>query len=281
MDICWSLFPKFYQHLDLPRLADLVRKTGFDTTNMVIRDGYWVSPENMAIEVPAFVKTMEAEGLKTHFATAGFDVAALQKDDSPLAILADNGIREFRMGYFGVPEDGNVRAARRQARRDFQAMADLCERHDLRAVFQVHHTLLLSNASSVWPLIEDLPPNRLGVMLDPGNQSFEGYEDWFKSAHLLGTHLAAVGVKDTAIAMRPDRLDRPEKGWQRWWAPIYQGVTNWHEVIGALKSIDFKGTFVFMPFYDIDDPSIMTDKLKNEVAWLRKIVKQVESETPS
>lgn len=274
MEIRWSLFPKFYQHLDPPGLAALARQTGFDTVNMVVRDGYGVTPDGLATEAPAFVRAMAAEGLTIHYATTGFDVATLERDDTPLAILRDCGIRQFRMGYFTVPENGDIRGARRRARRELQVMADLCEKNDIQAIYQLHHTLLFSSASSIWPLVEDLPPERVGVMLDPGNQSFEGQEDWFKSVHLLGSHLAVLGVKDTAIAQRPGHADRPDKGWQRWWAPIYEGVTNWHEVLAALNGIDFKGTFVFMPFYDMDDLAVMTAKLKNEVAWLRAVAGQ-------
>jgi hypothetical protein len=47
----------------------------------------------------------------------------------------------------------------------------------------------------------------------------------------------------------------------------------------ALAAIDFAGTFVFMPFYDENDPDTMTKKLKREVEYLRNIVAAVTSDS--
>ena len=54
MNVTYSIFPKFYQHLDVDRLAALIARIGCDTTNLVIRDGYWVTPGGLAAEAPTF-----------------------------------------------------------------------------------------------------------------------------------------------------------------------------------------------------------------------------------
>lgn len=43
MEITWSVFPKFQKHLDPRGLAAFVRDIGVDTTNIVVRDGYWAT----------------------------------------------------------------------------------------------------------------------------------------------------------------------------------------------------------------------------------------------
>ena len=121
-------------------------------------------------------------------------------------------------------------------------------------------------------LFAGLPPEWLGIELDPGNQSFDGQEDWDRSARLLGSSLVALGVKDTGVIRDMGRADGPDKGWVRYWTPIDNGVVHWHEVLRALHGIDFAGTFVFMPFYAPDEPAEMRRRLREEVAYLRKIV---------
>ena len=74
------------------------------------------------------------------------------------------------------------------------------------------------------------------------------------------------------------RAQAPDKGWTRDWAPIYEGVTNRHDLVRALAAIGFSGTFVFMPFYDENDPETMTKKLKREVAYLRDVLETVGAE---
>ena len=271
-----SIFPKFYRHLDVASLASLVRDVGLDTTNLVVRDGYWVSESELADELPKFVRIMHEEGLKIQFATTGYSPQALLADPSPLALFAEYGIKEFRIAYFRTED--NPRVAIDAARSALAALARLCEKYDVRAVYQVHHGTLIPSPSAAWHIVHDIPAKCVGIELDPGNQSFEGFECWDRSANLLGSHLVAVGVKDTVPVRDMSRLDEPSKGWRRDWAPIYEGVTNWHEVVRALKAIDFTGTMVFMPFYDENDPSAMTVKLKREVAYLRTILAQVESE---
>lgn len=276
MKIVLSIFPKFYRHLDVSSLASLVRNVGLDTTNLVIRDGYWVTESRLAEELPDFVRIMREEGLDIRFATTGYSPQALLTDPSPLALFAEHGIKEFRIAYFQTEDD--PRAALDAAHSALVALAKLCEKYGVRAVYQVHHGTLIPSVSAAWHIVQDLSAKYIGIELDPGNQSFEGFECWDRSAKLLGNHLVAVGVKDTALVQDMSRLDEPSKGWQRNWAPIYEGVTNWHDLVRALKAVDFIGTMVFMPFYDESNPDAMTAKLKREVAYLRAILAQVESE---
>ncbi len=271
MRIIWSIFPKFYRHLSPEGLAELVRHVGLDTANVVVREGYWVTQEKLAVELPRFVKALRAAGIEPHFATTGFMPAGLLADPTPLAILADNGIRGYRMGHYQF-RGLDVREALATARREMQQLAPLCLKHGVRCVFQLHHNLLIASATAGYDLVKGLPSEAVGIELDPGNQAFDGMENWERSARLLGEHLCALGVKDTALTQDPAEAHRPEKGWKRDWATLYEGVTNWHEVISALKGIDFSGTFVFMPFYNPDDPEEMTRKLKREVEYLRGIV---------
>ena len=277
MNVRWSLFPKFYRHLDPAGLAGLVREVGLDTTNLVIRDGYWVRRESMARDLPVFMRAMRGEGIDVRFATAGFSAEEIFEDAAPLALLAEAGITEFRMDYFRA--DGtDVRGALASAREQIERLLPQCARHHIRAVVQVHHGTLVPGASAAYALVKDLPARFIGIELDPGNQSFEGFEDWGRSARLLGESLVALGVKDSCLTRDPARSNAPNKGWKRAWCPLDEGVTNWRDVARALQSIAFDGTFVFMPFYDADDPAAMTKKLKREVAYLRQVVAEVVAE---
>lgn len=279
MDATFSIFPKFYQHLSAPELAELVKAVGLDTTNLVIRKGYWVSPDSLADDVPAFVAAMAAAGLEVRFATAGFSAEQILADDTPLKVLADSGITDFRMGYFGVRDDAPA-ASLAEARAKMEQVAGVCQRVGIRAVYQVHHGTLIPTATGAYYLLRDLPASAVGVMLDPGNQAFEGFERWGRSARLLREHLVAIGVKDVGIGRDFARLGEPGKGWTRDWAVCGEGVTNWYELVEALAAIDFVGTFVWMPFYDADHVDRMTEKLTGEVAYLRKVVADVTGARP-
>ena len=107
------------------------------------------------------------------------------------------------------------------------------------------------------------------VELDPGNQSFQGFEPWDYSVGLLGEYCAWVAIKDTITWQEKSRIVDPDKGWRRTFAPNSEGVTNWKRVVEALEANNFDGTFVFMPFYDENDATARTKKLKAEVEYLK------------
>ncbi len=279
MDLTYSVFPKFFKHLDVAGLAAMVREVGLDTVNLVIRDGYWVTREGLAREAPAFVKAMADEGLQVRFATAGFDADEMLADPTPLKVLADAGIRDFRMGYFRAKGDAaTLRGALDRARTQLEQLCPALERIGIRCVYQVHHGTLVPGPSGIYHLLRGLPAAVLGVMLDPGNQGFEGYEKWERAVPLLGEYLAAIGVKDTVVSRDASRSEDPNKGWSREFAPIHEGVVNWVDLVRALRGINFRGTFVWQPFYHQDQPDLMTEKLRHEVAYLRGIVRRVEAE---
>lgn len=275
MDPTWCLFPKFYRHLSPEELAGLLAQVGLDETAVVVRDGYSVTHEALASELPGFLRALRGAGGRACSAVTNFMPAGLVADPTPLAVMADNGITEFRMGCFWY--DGpDVRGVLARCREEMRRLAPVCRRHGVRCVYQLHHNSLVANSAGAYALVRNLPAEAIGVMIDPGNQSHDGWENWHRSARLLGEYLAGVGVKDTAVARDPSAAGDPSKGWQRTWCPLDEGVTDWHDVAGALAGVDFAGTFLFMPFYDPDDPDGMIGKLKREVRYLRNIVAEAD-----
>ena len=266
--VTWSIFPKFQQQLDPRRLAAFVRDVGLDTTNLVVREGYWVDPKNLAADTAKFVDAMKREGIEIHYATTSYTPAQLIKDPTPLQVFHDNGIRAFRIGH--VESSPDVRAALKRTRGEFEQLARLCEKHGVRAIYQLHHKTLLPSPSSIFPLLDGLPSSALAMELDPGNQSFEGYEDYQRSARLLGDYLAWCSCKDSAVRHDPKAAEKPDKGWKREWTPAYEGVIRWDEVFAALARTNFGGVIKLMPFYDAKDPALQQANLKKEVAYLKK-----------
>jgi sugar phosphate isomerase/epimerase len=269
-----SLFPKFLAHLSVPQLAAGVRDAGLDTVNLVVRDGYWVGRASFARDLPEFMRAARREGLDVRFATAGFTAEEVINQPSLAARLAEHGIRDFRIDYFRYTPGCDPRRAFDEARRKMAQVASVCASHKIRAVYQVHHRMLISSAWSAWELVRDLPPDAVGVELDPGNQSFEGFEAWEKSARLLGEHFVATGVKDSRVWRDEAGTDGPDKRWRRAWCPIDEGVTDWHDFLAACAAVGFDGTFVFMPFYDPQDPPAQLAKLKREVTYFRNVLAQ-------
>jgi len=93
METITSLFPKFYVDLGVKELAVLVHKLELDTPDRLIRDGHPVTPGFIKKQLPAFVDAMLGEGLTVTSATAGYTIESLISDTTPVAGMADSGIR--------------------------------------------------------------------------------------------------------------------------------------------------------------------------------------------
>jgi sugar phosphate isomerase/epimerase len=271
MQVTWSIFPKFQNHLDPHGLAALIREVDLDTTNLVVRDGFWVTPKNLAQGTMKFVAAMKGEGVEIACATTSYTPQQLIDDPTPIQVFHDNGIRAFRIGHVDASKGGDVRGDLKRARGQFEQLAALCDKHDVRAIYQLHHNTLMPSPSSVFPAIDGLPSDAIGVELDPGNQSHEGHEDFFRSVRLLRGYVAWAACKDSVVRQDPKNIDRPDKGWRRTWAPAYEGVVRWDQFFAALASIDFHGVIKLMPFYDEKEPERQKAKLKKEVAYLKKL----------
>jgi sugar phosphate isomerase/epimerase len=83
-------------------------------------------------------------------------------------------------------------------------------------------------------LVEGLPPERVGVLYDPGNMVIEGHVDPRLALAELGPYLRHVHVKN--IAWR--RLN----GVWRWrHASLDAGLLDWAEIVSALHKAGYRG----------------------------------------
>jgi sugar phosphate isomerase/epimerase len=270
----WSLFPATYREYSIQQLAELVHGVGLDTVNAVVRDGYWVEPATLATSLPEFVKQMGREGIVVNRASTSYSAVELVRNPSVLPALREAGITEFRIGWFDKPRFG-VRQALDEAAAAMDALARACEAAEIKAIYQVHHDKLIQSPSAAYQLVRGLPPKYIGVELDPGNQSFEGYEAPDYASELLGEYVAWFACKDTILKQTIPRSEEASKGWSRDFWPVFDGVVNWQNQLMALANIGFDGTAVLMPFYSRNDSRERTALLRQELDYLKALAESL------
>lgn len=275
MNLTWSLFPKNYAHLSPKDLATLVRECGLDTVNVVIGDGYVLQIETVFKEFPAYVGALRAQGLDPKFASTKLTAEEVAAQPDLLKLLADNGIRQFRLGWLNR-RGYLVRSRMKKARESLERLVPHLEAADVQAVYHLRNETLLASPTAAYHLIRGLPPYAVGIEIDPGNQSIEGFESWDYTCAMLAEYIVAVGVKDTALHRDAGRAGESDKGWTRTWAPADEGVTNWHALFVELSRIAFSGTAIVKPLYSPDDEATRTKTMAREVAYLRAIAESIE-----
>jgi sugar phosphate isomerase/epimerase len=219
---------------------------------------------------------MQDLGIDVFIATTGWNPEQVNENPDVLSVMRDAGIREVRVTQLhsggGYGQYGDIRTELDTARRIFGQCAAHAEKAGVRCVYQTHHRTLLPSASSLYPLLKGLDPRYFAGMLDGGNQPIEGFEDWVRSAKLMGEYLAGFGIKDAVPVRDPAKKEQPDKGWQWSMVSCREGVTDWGRVKEALEAVDFSGFFIFMPFYHRDDIQGMFRKtLKEERSFIQNI----------
>ncbi|MBO5275360.1 MAG: sugar phosphate isomerase/epimerase [Clostridia bacterium] len=263
----YYLFAKFYQNFTPEQLAERCAELGFDGPTALVRDGYPLTAANLKEALPSYIRTMEAAGMEVKFADA--PVNPLREDaDYLVGTLAEHGIERIRLDHIGKA----VKPAREladYARYYAEAAAKLAERHGTKAVIQLHGHCYPHNATAAYPCVKDLDPRYIGVKMDPGNNlAQEGYELFDYQIKLLGEYLTALGAKSAGIFRGEDGI------WRRGFVPAQEGIADYNLIMRTLKEIDFDGPAVLMPFYNDREPDVLTEKLKDELAFFKACEKR-------
>ncbi|MBW7459087.1 sugar phosphate isomerase/epimerase, partial [Paenibacillus sepulcri] len=83
-----------------------------------------------------------------------------------------------------------------QATAYLQEVEVLAREHNIKALVETHHHTIVPSASLTHRLVSGFNPDQIGVIYDPGNMVYEGYENYRLGLELLGPYLAHVHVKN-------------------------------------------------------------------------------------
>ncbi len=267
------LFAKFFQSLSMEQLMETCASLSIDGPTLLIRDGYWVTSDNLHTTLPGFVRLAKEYGLQVEYADTPFGMNEMDKLDSELELLAENGVKMFRVSY--VPK--TAAPARELAdllKRYAAGAAAAAERHGLRAVVQLHGVFYPHNATAAWPMVKDLDPRYIGIKMDPGNNlAQEGYELFDYQVALLGEYLAAIGEKDAGL-FRTGSKAADGKGWERRFVPAQEGIADYDFIFREIRKNGQTPVGILMPFYHENEPEKMLAAFREEIAYFKRCQKE-------
>lgn len=270
------LFAKFLNHMSLEELMDKCVELGIDGPTALIRDGYWLSQENIITELGGYVKAAESRGLEVKYADTDISMEHIDCQLDQIKALRDNGIEQFRLAYIVRKQfDGHVRELHEYTARLMAHAAEVAEKIGIQAIVQIHGYMYPLNATGAWHCVKGLNPKHIGIKLDLGNNfRMEGFEEYDYQIPLLGEYIAALGEKDARLVKGEDQGDG-EKGWVREFVPAYEGCTNYKKVFNELRNIGFQGPAILMPFYHEDNYPALEKELIKETAYFKKLEREV------
>ena len=141
-------------------------------------------------------------------------------------------IRVFAPPYRG----GRLASALTTSRAGVDALVEAAARHRLAVLLETSPGTLAPAPELAASLVEQHPPERAGVLYDPGNTVIEGYLSPALAVARLGRHLRHVHVKNIAWARRPG-------GWQWRYGTLSGGLLDWRAILASLAEAEYAGGF--------------------------------------
>jgi sugar phosphate isomerase/epimerase len=178
------------------------------------------------------------------------------------ASLGADFVRLFAPPYQG----GRLTRELRRVRAGLDAVVDMAAAVGVAALVETAPETLAPTPGLAVSLVEHHPPERAGVLYDPGNTVIEGYLAPPLAAACLKPHLRHVHVKNIAWGRRSGR-------WEWRYATLTGGFLDWRGVLSSLAGAGYTGSF------SIDHlsgkPSLAA--LRAETQLLRKLVREASA----
>ena len=144
----------------------------------------------------------------------------------------------------------------------------LLKKYGVKMLIETHHGMLISSASSAMRILDGFDPDYYGLIYDPGNMVYEGYESYELGFEMLGKYLAHVHVKNAALV--PDGED--EFGATKYaqaWMPLKKGSANLAALVKALVKVGYDGV---LSVEDFSNEKPTREKLEENIAYLKQLI---------
>lgn len=144
----------------------------------------------------------------------------------------------------------------------------LLKQYGVKFLIETHHGMLISSASSAMRVLDGFDPEYFGLIYDPGNMVYEGYENYQLGFEMLGKYLAHVHVKNAALTPAGEDEFGATK-YNQTWMPLKKGSANLKALIEALVKVGYDGV---LSVEDFSNESPTREKLEDNIAYLKQLI---------
>ena len=243
------VYTEHFQSLPIPEVCRLLAEMGVAGLDLTVRPGGHIEPRDVQVALPGAVQAAEDHGLQIMMLTTGI-TGPEPEAEATLATCQKLGIRHIKLGYHHVGEFGELARKRDHVRRQLGAIAKLASKYDVLPSVHVHSgPTIPSNGWSLFDLIQDLPPERIGAYLDSHHMTLTGGGGgWRQAIDLLRPWISLVALKN--FQWHP--LERDDLGQQRWrteYCRLQDGVAPIPEFVQTVHAAGYSGFYTLHTEY--------------------------------
>jgi len=284
-----AVFTVMLPDCTIERTAELLKKNGYEGVEwrFTITDpgrvgeapSFWgnnlstIQADASLEQLQGIKSLMEKTALETPNLASYIKSGDLAATERAMRAAKELGAPSIRIGVPGYDRTRPYAELAAEARDYFRETAALSRTYGIKGLIEVHFGNIAPSASLARQLIDGFDPDCIGVIYDPGNMVYEGYEQYRMGLEVLGPYLAHVHVKNAVWARteheRPGKAGSHEPLWRAAWSPIPSGIVHWPQVISDLKAVGYDG---WLSFEDFSGAASSEELLRDNIAYIRSLL---------
>ncbi|NMO94874.1 sugar phosphate isomerase/epimerase family protein [Paenibacillus lemnae] len=279
----FSIFTVSTPELSPEQLVTSAREAGVEAVEWRFKEipqdalqeepSYWrhnrcsIDPAGSEEEWLTFKQIAEKENIRTLAVVPYLSCGDIENTRRVLRAAQLLGADYIRAGVPAYDRSANYNTLFHQCKEYLAQVEGLAAEYGVKALVETHHNTIAPSASLAHRLVSQFNPEHIGVLYDPGNMVYEGYENYKMGLELLGPYLAHVHVKNAAhVSSITGEGDRTE--WKQDWSPLAQGAVSWPQVLADLKSVGYDGYFGIEDFSGtLASPDMMKSIVEQMKEW--------------
>jgi len=259
-------FTKSFSDLSLADTAALVEEVGWDGVDIPIRkDSTHIKIERVAEDLPAFVDMLKKRG-KNHCMVTTDVIDASAENAKFLRILAQCGIKKYRLGFHRYQNNDNPMKVAREMSARLQDIAKLNKELGLWGGYQ-NHSGPQYFGGPIWDVImamEKTEPDHLGLCFDIAHATVEGGQNWPIQYRLARPRIGVAYIKDY-------RWREADGVWHRDACAFGTGIVR-KAYFDSLRKSRFEGEYCQHHEYPLGTGKERVEHYKRDLASLRRMM---------
>jgi sugar phosphate isomerase/epimerase len=241
--------------------------------NWTYEGRYWsynkstLSLDSLESDAARAAQACKAEGLEICALATATNIDAAADVERILKTAARLGCRNVRICVPSYDGTTNYRELFAKARSQAEALVPLSMKYGVRINYETHMGNIIPSASAAYRFVQGLDPRCAGIIFDPGNMVYEGFENYQLGIELLGEYLAHVHIKNAAWFPK----EIPEAGIIQWhpdWAPFRKGYAD---IAKLLKNLEASGYDGYVSVEDFSNEEDTYTKIKDNIEFMKSI----------